>query len=386
MKKKSIFYRNKPAFVFAFLFFGTMILQLKAQGPCPNKITALNGVQHFDCTDVTITPNGHVESNFTCTAGSGYWISSIDESSITFSFSTPASAVVLDIDAFTSLEFDGNGYEEVRIEINGAPYPFPDAGLPGCKPFQAILTPGGGLKAPDCNMPLCLAGSREITIYETIYEITVKDIIVANSNLFGGVAFSIFFCCYECSADAGILNAPARSLCPDALATVPQANNTMLAPDDILQYVLYSNPADSVGSIVATSNTPSFAFDPAIMQTGVQYYLAAIAGENQNGNVNLSDPCLDFSNAIEVIWWPWPTVAFSIPNPEICPGDCVSVDVNFTGEPPFLLTYQSSFGGQVTLSFQEFVDAILLCAPQNTQPGAAMVKATQLIDKHCSCN
>jgi hypothetical protein len=283
-------------------------------------------------------------------------------------------------------EFVGEGHEEISIEVNGAPYPFPDAGTPGCKPFQGVVNASGNLMAPNCNSPVCLAGSKDLVITETIYTLTVTDLIVAGSNLFGGAEFSIYFCCYDCSADAGTLNAQPRSLCPDALATVPAAINPVLSPVDILQYALYSNASDPVNSIVTISNTPSFAFDPAIMQTGVTYYLAAIAGENQNGNVKLSDPCLDFSNAIEVVWWPWPRVEFAVPDPDICPGDCISIDLNFTGEPPFLLTYQSPFGALVTKNFLEFTETIVLCVPQTAQAGGALVKAIQLTDKHCTCN
>jgi hypothetical protein len=68
---------------------------------------------------------------------------------------------------------------------------------------------------------------------------------------------------------------------------------TNLDANDILRYIIFTNLADTTGSIIATSTTPTFPFNPAIMQTGVIYYLAALAGNGVNGNVDISDPCLD---------------------------------------------------------------------------------------------
>ncbi|MFZ4476954.1 MAG: hypothetical protein ACOYPR_17295, partial [Saprospiraceae bacterium] len=89
-------------------------------------------------------------------------------------------------------------------------------------------------------------------------------------------------------------------VCSNETLTFPAVTQTVLDGDDILQYILFSNPNDTAGSIVATSASPSFTFGPPL-QTGVTYYVAAMAGNNLNDNVDLSDPCLDFSNARAVV-------------------------------------------------------------------------------------
>ncbi|MFN0215810.1 MAG: hypothetical protein ACKVT2_16245 [Saprospiraceae bacterium] len=121
-----------------------------------------------------------------------------------------------------------------------------------------------------------------------------------------------------------------------------------------MQYILFSDPGDTLGSIVSISNTPSFFFDPSVMQEGVTYYIAAIAGQEINGDVDLSDRCLDVSNAaVPVTWRPKPSVSFSIDNPDVCNGDCVNVLLEFTGDPPFSLTYATPFTGQTIKTFIE---------------------------------
>lgn len=371
--------------VLIFFFFG---YQSYLNAQCGNKITVFNGVQSFSCTEVTVSSSGDAGTGLPCGTAGGYWISWNDEGSITFSFSTPATGVTLEFDAINSLEHNNQGHEEPSIEINGAPYPFPDAGSPNCKPLQAIVTPGGNLMAPNCPAPGpngCIAGCQQITIMEIINTITVKDLIIAGSNVFGGVDFSIYFCCLNCSVDAGQLTQQTLSLCAGESAVMLPSSNPQLNPTSILQYVLYSNAADPAGSILVTSNTPEFDFDPAIIQTGVTYYIAAIAGENLAGNVNLNDPCLDFSNEVEVVWWPRPAVDFAVAEPDICPGACATIEATFTGEPPFTLVYQSSFSGPVTRSFTDTQGSFTLCAPANAPAGNLQLNAIQLSDAHCAC-
>jgi hypothetical protein len=195
----------------------------------------------------------------------------------------------------------------------------------------------------------------------------------------------LYICCSGCQTSAGQITASPLNPCPDDLATVPAATQTFLEGDDLLQYVLFSNPADTAGSILATSNTPSFAFNPATMQTGVTYYIAAIAGNNAGGNVDLNDPCLDFSNAIQVIWQPLPTVNFSVANPDVCAGACTAVTATFTGTAPFTLAYTTPTG-VTTVVFSGNTGTFQVCTPVGSAPGSFSVQATSLTDAWCACN
>lgn len=188
-----------------------------------------------------------------------------------------------------------------------------------------------------------------------------------------------------CNTNAGsIVPQGLTNYCVNETATFIHNGNENLDNNDLLQYVLFSNPNDTAGSVIVTSSTPNFTFTPP-MQTGVTYYMAAAAGNNLNGNVDLNDPCIDFSNANPVIWRPLPTVSFSAANPNVCAGACTTVTATFTGTAPFILTYTSSASGTVTLNFPSSIGTFQVCAAIGTPPGAFILQATALTDAWCTC-
>ncbi len=189
-----------------------------------------------------------------------------------------------------------------------------------------------------------------------------------------------------CTTFAGTVNNQTFNICVPGTVTVPYNTNAVLGSGDILRYILFSNTNDTLGSIIVQSSSPLIAFNPATMQTGVPYYLATIAGDNLNGNVDLSDPCLDISNvAAQVIWRPRPTVSFSTGNTNLCAGECRTVTAIFTGTPPFNLTYITP-AGTVTQVFSGNTGAFQVCAPAGTAAGALNVQAIALTDAWCTCN
>jgi ethanolamine utilization microcompartment shell protein EutS len=192
-----------------------------------------------------------------------------------------------------------------------------------------------------------------------------------------------------CATNAGTLPTQAlQNICVNAQLLFPAAAGTVLDNNDLLQYVLFSNPADTAGSIVAVSNIPSFSFAPP-MQTGVTYYIASMAGNNLNGNVDLTDPCLDFSNARQVIWRPLPAVSFTATNVNLCPADCRILTVNLVGTPPFTLSgtilNNGSPVGTFTQNYNSLTGTLQICAPAGVSPGSLIVQATSLVDAWCGC-
>jgi hypothetical protein len=192
-----------------------------------------------------------------------------------------------------------------------------------------------------------------------------------------------------CITDAGTVQNGVQEICISTSALVPFNNDEVLDNDDFLQYILFSDLTDTLGSILVTSNTPNIAFNPATMQTGITYYLATIAGNGLNGNVDLNDDCLSISNASEVIWHPQPSVSFAAPNPDVCVGGCITLEVTLTGTPPFGLTGEILEGGNVVGTFNEnFLQnngTLNACAPLGTAPGSLSVLAITLSDANCSC-
>lgn len=336
------------------LLFGLLLIKAGVQAQnCINRITLESGTQHFSCTDVTVTSEDYVDFWSWCGIGP-YWIGFGGPGlpgSFIFTFSTPVAGVTLDLTAFDNHSNPPNfgAYEIVTLEINGAPYPFPNAGSPGGCLGLVVVNASGGLEAspaPGLGVGSCvgLNISTQIT--------TIKITNTAYDGNTGGVMFNIYFCCDPCVTKAGLIPSAPLSLCSGDIATVPPAAPNILPAGTMLEYILFSDPSDTLGSILLISNTPTFSFDPAVMQEGVTYYIAAIAGNDLNGHVDLNDKCLDISdNAIPVIWWPRPTVAFSINKPDVCKGNCVDVQVELTGEPPFTLAYNNPFTGQTIKTF-----------------------------------
>ncbi len=189
-----------------------------------------------------------------------------------------------------------------------------------------------------------------------------------------------------CLTDAGSVNTINYNVCVPGSVTVPFNNNAILDGNDILRYILFSNPSDTLGSILVQSSSATLNFNPATMQTGIVYYLATLAGDNLNGSVNLTDPCLDISNAAQVIWRPKPVVSFSVSNPNVCAGGCTTVTATFTGTAPFTLSYTTPGNGTQTQTFSGNTGTFQVCVPANAAPGSFQLTATSLVDAWCSCN
>ncbi len=342
------------------------------------QVNHLSGVAQVGCTEVTVTSQGSVGNLFECNEGP-YWIGPTATGSYTFEFSPPIAGVKFDI---SSINYLFGQWEEVAFYINGSFYPLTDPGQADtdCQVSDAEVTAGGRLGA--CY--ICVANCDDLTITENISSITVEDIHLYGSPL--GVIFSMFICCPTCDSDAGrIINDPLH-ICPGTVATVAPATQTFLENGDLLQYILFSNPSDTLGSILATSASPSFAFNPAIMQESTPYYIAAIVGNNVNGNVDLADPCLSISNGISVMWHPLPTVAFSVANPDVCAGACTDVTATFTGTAPFTLTYTMAGAGPLTQTFSGSNGTFSVCSAIGAPPGSFLLQALSVNDGFCICD
>lgn len=192
-----------------------------------------------------------------------------------------------------------------------------------------------------------------------------------------------------CNTYAGSIVSNPNNPCGTNSIIVPYNNNAQLESGDILQYVLFTDLNDTLGSIIVQSNSPNIAFNPATMQQGVTYYIATIAGNNVGGNVDLNDPCVDISNVATVTWRPRPSVSFTVSNPDVCAGNCLTVDVTLTGSPVYFLNYSLvSNGNNVGTFFKAFVTntgTMQVCIPSGVSPGSLTVQTTSLTDAYCPC-
>lgn len=225
-------------------------------------------------------------------------------------------------------------------------------------PFGVNNGPAPGIFVADFS-----PGNQTLQTYDTISNtFTFQCSLAPNlGGFYNEIPPGISYDCL-CFTDAGTITNQIVNRCVNEVFTFTHTGG-FLENGDIWQFILFTNPNDTLGSIIATSNAPSFGFDPLVMQTGVTYYAAAIAGNDLNGNVALNDSCLDISNTTaQVTWRPQPAVVFSLANPDVCAGECTTVTATFTGIPPFTLTY-NFLGNTFTQTFSA-IQAIFRCAYQ----------------------
>ena len=278
------------------------------------------------------------------------------------------------------------GVEELSIEINGIAYSLVDPGLTACSQDPLDITPSGTLMAPVGSSS---AAGRDIIITENMTSITVRCSPISGSPA-GGI-FGLSICCAACETEAGEITASPLDLCPDDLAAVPSPTGTFLDGDDLLEYILFTDPVDALGSNIVTSSTPEFVFDPATMQLGTTYYIAAIAGNDLGGNVDLDDPCLSISNGIEVIWHPEPSVEFTASVTDVCADGCYDIEIEFIGTPPFHLQAEVTDADNINVVIIDEIypgnmTTYTLCLPTDIPIGNTTIEATNLSDGNCECN
>jgi len=99
--------------------------------------------------------------------------------------------------------------------------------------------------------------------------------------------------------------------------------------NDVTQYLLYEGSANTITTVLAASTSPTFPWN-ASYAAGVTYYMTAVRGNDDgNGAVDPSDPCLDASQGVPVIWNALPTILLS--DGIACEGDSVRVSFQYNG-------------------------------------------------------
>jgi len=188
------------------------------------------------------------------------------------------------------------------------------------------------------------------------------------------VVSSPFFDC-GCATDAGSLNTTPIFVCDGECAQVIPFGNEFLDGNDILQFALHDGDADNLGNIIATSSDGEFCFDYPQIISGESYYISAIAGNNQFGNVDLNDPCLSVSEGVEITQNALPSATIS-GGSTVCPGEQVDLTITFTGTSPwdFEYTNGSTTSGNETSTSDTFILSV-------TQPGTYSI--TEISDSNC---
>lgn len=143
-----------------------------------------------------------------------------------------------------------------------------------------------------------------------------------------------------CNTNAGVMDPTPITACYGATVIAPAATGTTLDPGDALLYFLVgqSNLPPN-WTILDVNTTPTFAYNPTLLTPGVTYHIVAVAGNPGGANgIDLSDPCISIIPGPQVVWRPEVTASLS-GNPVVCPGSSATLQVQFTGDGPFNLSY-----------------------------------------------
>jgi hypothetical protein len=192
-------------------------------------------------------------------------------------------------------------------------------------------------------------------------------------------------------SSAGSPTVTSANVCAPNAYTATFNTDTQLDPDDAVGYILFTDPANPIGSVLAQNNTGIFPFVPPLV-VGTAYYVSRIVGNAVNGQINLNDPCLDISPAIAVTWRPKPTlIALASSSTDLCPGDCITITANLSGTPPFFIYGQFQQNGTgITPQIVNFSPAnpaiYTVCAPVNAPSGPINYVICRLLDQFCENN
>lgn len=191
------------------------------------------------------------------------------------------------------------------------------------------------------------------------FGIFVSDANGCSSPIYDGI-----YAC-QCATNAGSMLTGPATFCIDEPATATWDDTGLsLDADDIVQFILHDQAGASIGTIFASSDQPSFPFGGAL-QTGVTYYISAVAGNNAGGQVDLNDPCLSIAPGTPVLWKPLPTATLS-GDASICQGGSAALVFSGTGAFPLEITYDDGSGNPATLTISGAQPVSLLVSPSMT--------------------
>jgi gliding motility-associated-like protein len=107
-----------------------------------------------------------------------------------------------------------------------------------------------------------------------------------------------------CTSQAGEIVSGGIELCDGELAEVVyDLSGEVLDGNDQREYILYEGTGGVLGRIISRNSTGRFSF-PEGEVLGRRYYIVVVVGDGDGlGGVDKSDPCLSYSNAIEVTWY-----------------------------------------------------------------------------------
>lgn len=144
--------------------------------------------------------------------------------------------------------------------------------------------------------------------------------IVDDNNCF--ITVSGTFDC-PCLTDAGTMSAELLQACLDdgELVTATANGDETLDNDDLGLFYLHDGNGNVLGNIFDQNASGTFGFVPGMIP-GQTYYISFVVGNDDNGSIDLNDPCLSVAPGQPVIFYENPSLSIN--------GDLFSCDPTFT--------------------------------------------------------
>jgi hypothetical protein len=214
--------------------------------------------------------------------------------------------------------------------------------------FEIVGTPPFILNG---NVPAAFNGVSFFTLpipFGTDYSFTLRDSFNCGEITIAGSANC------ACPTQAGTLGQTALTLCDGQSATIAAATGVNLDAGDVLVYYLVSGGTNpNSWTVIATSSTPSFAFNGATMSAGTNYNIVAVAGNPAPSGIGVdpADPCISIAIG-PVVSWRLPITASLAGSASICAGAPITLPVTLSGPGPYILQYTVNGGAAISVGAQ----------------------------------
>ncbi|MEZ4948532.1 MAG: gliding motility-associated C-terminal domain-containing protein [Saprospiraceae bacterium] len=154
----------------------------------------------------------------------------------------------------------------------------------------------------------------------------------------------IYDCGAFCGSEPGVMEKSLIEVCGSEPAKGEKINNGVLDPDDVSDFILHTSPNQELGTVLGRNLDGEFRFDPEELEYDKTYYISYIIGNEENGIVDLDDPCIAIAEGQPVIFRQSPEITIAEKVFLNCDGTPVILDGSFGNNSK---TYWTLENGQI---------------------------------------
>ncbi|MCB9341606.1 MAG: gliding motility-associated C-terminal domain-containing protein [Lewinellaceae bacterium] len=110
----------------------------------------------------------------------------------------------------------------------------------------------------------------------------------------------------QCPNFSGTMQLDQLTHCEGEMAASSFNNDAVLAPGDLLEFILHTGSGTSLGNIIGTNTSGIFGFVPGLMAYGQTYYISPVTGNDAGGIVDMADACLSVGAGQPVVFYETP--------------------------------------------------------------------------------